>query len=284
MGSRDILTSTFEFVSGHNWKAFWAKRRPLFVSSLQAFPGLGSAAAHPGWVPAPHLGPPMRHISCHVWVTGSKEAEPGLLGTGYKGTQGQTMCVRCGPVQHSGALALSCNGTQFWGAGCWKMEHLGSIAEHLNWSCWDFSPEPRSQDTHRACQGTCTWCLCAHCCIMHAPAELQPGDRGLGGVTTHNLLAPHFRSSEVSPWVGGVFSHLAVCSLPVENLLAKQGFLLLLADSSLLEQPFNIILDFLKQQTLDTLRTATTKSLSTTTFSEEPDVSFNQVMENSFLF
>lgn len=119
---------------------------------------------------------------------------------------------------------------------------------------------------------------------MHATAKLQSGDVMFGGVTPHNLLAPHFRSSEVSPWVEGGRGLLSLCSLPVENLLAKQGFLLLLADSSLLEQPFNIILDFLKQQTLDTLRTATTKSLSTITFSEEPDVSFNQVMENSFLF
>lgn len=82
----------------------------------------------------------------------------------------------------------------------------------------------------------------------------------------------------------GVRGVLSPSCLPAEYLLAKQGCLLPLADSSLLEQPFNIFLDFLKQQTLDTLRTATTKSLSTITFSEEPDVSFNQVMENSFLF
>lgn len=77
---------------------------------------------------------------------------------------------------------------------------------------------------------------------------------------------------------------LSPLSLLEENLLAKYSCILPLAGSSLLEQPFNIFLDFLKQQTLDTLRTATTKSLSTITFSEEPDVSFNQVMENSFLF
>lgn len=149
------------------------------------------------------------------------------------------------------------------------------MAEFLTWGCWDFSPEPRSQ-------GACTWGLCAHdACSSWAAAG---GDVGLWGVTLHNLLAPHFRSSEVSPWVEGGRGLLCFCSLPVENLLAKQGCLLLLADSSLLEQPFTIILDFLKQQTLDTLRIATTKSLSTIAFSEEPDVSFNQVMENSFLF
>lgn len=123
--------------------------------------------------------------------------------------------------------------------------------------------------------------VCTRCMLQ---LSCSWGGRGALGVTLHNLLAPHFRSSEVSPWVEGGRGLLCFCSLPVENLLAKQGCLLLLADSSLLEQPFTIILDFLKQQTLDTLRIATTKSLSTIAFSEEPDVSFNQVMENSFLF
>lgn len=103
VGSRDILTSTCEFVSGHNQKAFWAKNRPFLLSSLQAFPGLGSAAAHP----APHLGPPMRHISCRIWVAGRQGAKRlSLLGTGCKSTQGQTMCVRSSPV-HPGVLWLS---------------------------------------------------------------------------------------------------------------------------------------------------------------------------------
>jgi len=113
---------------------------------------------------------------------------------------------------------------------------------------------------------------------------LQSGKQGFGGHFLHSLLLPHFRFSEVLPWAGRGKGLLSLFILPAENLLAKEGCLLLLADSSLLEQPFNIFHDFLKQQTLDTLRTATTKSLSTITFSEEPDVSFNQVMENSFLF
>lgn len=99
-----------------------------------------------------------------------------------------------------------------------------------------------------------------------------------------SLPAPHFRWSEVLPCVKVEESALSPLSLLEENLLAKYSCILPLAGSSLLEQPFNIFLDFLKQRTLDTLRTATTKSLSTITFSEEPDVSFNQVMENSFLF
>lgn len=73
------------------------------------------------------------------------------------------------------------------------------------------------------------------------------------------------------------FWHLQLFLLPL-------GPNLCLAGSSPTEQPFNIFLDFLKQQTLGTLRTTTTKSLSTATFSEEPTLSFNQVMENSFLF
>lgn len=129
--------------------------------------------------------------------------------------------------------------------------------------------------------GTCTQSL--HHTCSNWGSRLQPGEQGLG-VTSHSLLAPCFRSSEVFPWTMGGRGLLSLFGLPVENLLAKQGCLLLLADSSLLEQPFNIFLYFLKQQTLDTLRIAATKSLSTVTFSEEPDVSFNQVMENSFLF
>lgn len=48
-----------------------------------------------------------------------EEAEPGFLGTGFKGAQGQTMCARSGPVQHrGGTLALSSSDAQFGGRGC----------------------------------------------------------------------------------------------------------------------------------------------------------------------
>lgn len=149
-----------------------------------------------------------------------------------------------------------------------------------------FLPQPQVLGHTQGSPGVTYPKLVCMCCAMHAPAGApgcSQGSRGLG-VTSQSLLGPHFRSSEVLPWSGNGRCLLSLLCLPVENLLAKQGCLLLLADSSLLEQPFNIFLDFLKQQTLDTLRTATTKSLSTVTFSEEPDVFFNQVMENSFLF
>lgn len=53
------------------------------------------------------------HDTFFVIYAGSR-GWAGLLGTGCKGTQGHTMCVRSGPVQHRGALALSCNDTQLW--------------------------------------------------------------------------------------------------------------------------------------------------------------------------
>lgn len=123
------------------------------------------------------------------------------------------MCVGSGPVQHRGALAPTCNDTQFWGTGCWKMEHLGSIAKHLNWGCWDFSPEPRSQGTHSAHHGVCTWCLCSRCCTMCVPAKLQSGDMGLGE-SYHTICWPLILDPvkfHHGLRVGEVFSPSAVC-------------------------------------------------------------------------
>lgn len=97
----------------------------------------------------------LSYMTCRE--AGSKEAEPPRRRLQEHSRSDHVCEVWSCPSR--GALALSCNGTQFW--GCWKRQHLGSMAEFLNWGCWDFSPEPRSQGA------------CVH--TMHAPAELQLG-------------------------------------------------------------------------------------------------------------
>lgn len=227
-GSRDIHTSTSKFVSG---------RQPNGMSDYeQAVLGLFPArvsrdgeaqghchgtAAHPRGVPALQLerGSTMPETHFFSYMNceeaDNEEAEPDFLSTGCKGAQGQTTCVRSGPVQRKGAPALSSNDAQFWGRGCWKMGHLGSIGVHLNWGGWDFFPDRTSQGTHEACQRAHTQSLCACRCAMHAPVgapACSQGSRVLG-VTSQSLLAPHFRSVRFYPGlgVGGVFSPSSVC-------------------------------------------------------------------------
>lgn len=92
--------------------------------------------------------------------------------------------------------AQGCSGSQLqWhlalGMGCWKMEHLGSTAKHLNWGCWGLSPEPGPR-AHTVLARGCVPGTCVH---TAAPCMLQlscsQGTWGLGGHTTQ-FTGPSF--------------------------------------------------------------------------------------------
>lgn len=172
--------------------ACWAKSRLSWVSSLQEFPGMGSAEALPQ-----ECSPPRGAASFTAWTWQQCHAQDSLLlvyelrgGKQWRGWtwfprcrvqgQGQTTCVKFGPVQCRTALALSSNDVQFWGRGCWKMGHLGAIGVHLNWGCWDFFPNSRCWGTKKE---THTQSLCHT--GSNWDSRLQSGEQGFGGHIAH---------------------------------------------------------------------------------------------------
>lgn len=200
----------------------------FLVSSLQGFPGMGR---HRGiaMVWQPTLGGPASQLGCGSSASpethslsymnceegDSEKAELGFLDIGCKGAQGQTTCIRSGPGQCRGAPALSSNDAQFWGRGCWKMGHLGSIGLHPNWGCWVFFLNPRSWGTHKAHQGSRTQSLCACAVPCTLQLGLQAAVRGAGVWGSHRRVYWALILDPVRFYpglgMGGVSSPSSVC-------------------------------------------------------------------------